>query len=434
MSSATAMDGGLLSTTLSSLPLLGIAVLPVCLLVLPDAAEVIYTLVSLTGLFYLLRQGVSANEYRRLFLVSLLPLLFFSVAALSVLVSGDYNAWFRPLKKLAELLTTPFIALLLLRANIAPRYFLLTAKLSALLIFAVALYQFSVLHIPRPGGAISPLPFAHVALLLGCFSLINLPLENTRQKLFSLASFSAGYLSVVVSQSRIEWVNAFILIATLLMVWFRSGLLGKRTLLSVTIAILPLTLLSVSVPFVQQRVISAYDHYQGFRDHESWNDSVGQRFIMWRHGLAAAAQKPVFGWGIHRSQQAAVAGIRDPDIKQTLGEHHNLHNEYVNSLAAKGIVGLASLLALLLVPLSVFLARSGNRELLVFNAGGILLCVSYVVSGMTFQAFGDDTMNIFFVIVLAYTLTSTPACPAGKQRMHRRADCCRHRRPAPSEP
>ena len=148
------------------------------------------------------------------------------------------------------------------------------------------------------------------------------------------------------------------------------------------------------------------NEYENYFDQATWNSSVGQRLLMWTSGLRAAARKPVFGWGIHRSQQAAVAELQDPAARRKIVEHHNLHNEYVNTLAAKGIVGLISLLALLIIPLSVFLVESADPDLLVYNAGGALLCVSYAVSGFTYQAFGDDTMNVFFVIVLCYTLTA----------------------------
>ncbi len=412
--------------SLSSLALLGLAILPVCLLLLPDVAEVVYTLVSVTGLICLLRNGLSDDEYHKLFLVSLLPLLFFGVAALSIIVSGDYSAWFRPLKKLAELLATPFVALLLLRADIAPRHFILTAKISALLIFAAALYQFFVLHYPRPGGAISPLEFGHVALLLGYFSLIRLPLENIRQKLFSLTAFSAGFLTTLISQSRIEWISAFFLLAALLFVWHRSGLLTKRSVWVVLGITLSLSLFSINTPLVHNRFGAALGEYQDVHNHQGWNSSVGQRLIMWKAGLKAAAKKPVFGWGIHRVQQAAVAELRDPQIKRTLGEHHHLHNEYVNTLAGKGVIGLLSLLALLFVPMAVFYTRSTSQDLLVFNASGILLCVSYAVFGMTYQVFGDDTMNIFFVIVLSYSLISSIGKPVGGQGMRSRPDCPGH--------
>ncbi|GMQ86917.1 MAG: O-antigen ligase [Gammaproteobacteria bacterium] len=418
--------GGSIFGRLFSLALLGLAILPVCLLLLPDVAEVVYTLVSVTGLICLLYNGLSDDEYHKLFLVSLLPLLFFGVAALSIVVSGDYSAWFRPLKKLSELLATPFVALLLLRADIAPRYFILTAKISALLLFAAALYQFFVLHTPRPGGAISPLEFGHVALLLGYFSLIRLPLENIRQKLFSLSAFSAGFLTTLISQARIEWINTFFLMAALLFVWQRSGLLTKQIVWVVCGIAFSLLVFSVNTSIVHNKVGTALDQYHVFQNHQGWESSVGHRLIMWKTGLKAATKKPVFGWGIHRSQQAMVAELRDPQMKRALGEHHHLHNEYVNTLVAKGAVGLLSLLALLFVPMAVFYARSTNQDLLVFNASGILLCVSYAVFGMTYQAFGDDTMNIFFVIVLSYSLISIIGKPVGGQGMCSRPDCPRH--------
>lgn len=418
---------------LFSFSLLGIAALPVCLLLLPNAAEVVYTLVSITGLICLLRNGLSNDESRTLFLISLLPLLFFGVAALSVVVSGDNSGWFRPLKKLSELLATPFIALLLLRANIPARHFMLAAKFSALMLFTVALYQFLILHNSRPGGAVSPLPFGHISLLLGFFSLICLPLENTRQKLFSLAAFSAGCLATILSQARIEWINIFFLLAALLLVWYRSGLLTKHTVQMIGSVTLLLLIFAINMPFAQNRVTAALDDYQAFNNQQVWNSSVGQRFVMWQSGLAAAAEKPVFGWGIHRSQQAAVAELSDPKMKQAIGEHHNLHNEYVNTLASKGIVGLASLFALLFIPMTAFYARSSNPDLLVFNASGILLCVAYTVSGMTFQAFGDDAMNIFFVIVLSYSLTSVLGRPAREQCTQDRPDCCGRICPVTSE-
>ncbi|GMQ87914.1 MAG: O-antigen ligase [Gammaproteobacteria bacterium] len=418
--------GGSIIGSLSSLVLLGLAILPVCLLLLPDVAEVIYTLVSVTGLICLLRNGLSDDEYHKLFLVSLLPLLFFGVAALSIIVSGDYSAWFRPLKKLAELLATPFVALLLLRADIAPRHFMLTAKISALLLFAAASYQFFVLHNPRPGGAISPLEFGHVALLLGYFSLIRLPLENNRQKWFSLTAFSAGFLTTLISQVRIEWINAFFLIVTLLFVWKRSGLLTKKIVWVVCSIVFSLLVFSVNTSIVHNKVGAALDQYQIFHDQQEWFSSVGQRLIMWKAGLEVAAKKPVFGWGIHRSQQAAVAELSDPKMKQIIGAHHHLHNEYINALAGKGVVGLLSLLALLFVPMAVFFTRSTNPDLLVYTASGILLCVSYAVFGMTYQAFGDDTMNIFFVIVLSYSLISITGKPAGERDTRSRPDYPRH--------
>ena len=396
---------------LQSLALIGIAVLPLSLLLFPDVGEAIYTLVTLAGLIMLLREGLAPEERDKLFLVSLLTLLFFAVAALSIVASGDYAGWFKPLKKLSKLLATPFVALVLLRANIAPRNFILIAKVSVLVLFLVALYQFVVLHNIRPGGATSPLQFAHVSLLLGYCSLIALPTETARQRILSLGAFGAGFMATLLSQSRIEWINAFILLPVLILVWKRSGLLTKEVAWIVSCALLSLLLFALSMPFVHERVDTALGEYEMFHDQAAWNNSIGQRLLMWESGLKAAIKKPVLGWGIHRSQQAAVAELSDPLERSTLIEHHNLHNEYVNTLVAKGIVGLLSLFALLFIPLTIYFANAADKNLVVYTGSGILLCVAYAVSGLTYQAFGDATMNSLFVIVLSYTLTAVDNRP-----------------------
>jgi O-antigen ligase len=125
---------------------------------------------------------------------------------------------------------------------------------------------------------------------------------------------------------------------------------------------------------------------------------------MWKSGLSAALKKPAFGWGIHRTQVAAASELATPEMQQVVLGYNHLHNEYLTNLVAEGLPGLVSLLLMLFVPLAIFLKNSGDPELLVYNGIGSLLCIGYALSALTNQAFGDDTLNIFFVFFLAITL------------------------------
>ena len=116
-------------------------------------------------------------------------------------------------------------------------------------------------------------------------------------------------------------------------------------------------------------------------------------------------KKPIFGWGMDQTQVVAASELAIPDMKLVILGYNHLHNEYLTNLVAKGLPGLLSLLLLLFVPLAFFLRNSGNPERLVCNGIGSLLCIGYALSGLTNQAFGDDTLNIFFVFFLAVTLT-----------------------------
>ncbi len=380
-----------------------ILVLPAAILVAPHLGEASYILLAVLGMYYLLRNGLYSARNKKVLLLSLLTLGFYFVAVISELVSGNHSVSLWNPGGLREFLAAPFIGLLLLETRVSMRSLMLTVKLSAIVIFMVVFYQF-LNGVSRPGGAVNPLVFAIPSLLLGFFSIIRLPLESTQEKLVSLAAFSAGCMASVISQSRAAWVLSIFLFACVLFAWYRTGHLTKQFALGFTTLFLALVLVSSQTPIVQQRIDSALNEYHSFHTNGDWDSSVGIRIIMWESGLSAAMKKPFFGWGIDQTQLAAASELESPTMKQAILNYGHLHNEYITTLVAKGLPGLLSLLLLLFVPLAIFLRQSGNPERLAHNGIGSLLCIGYALSGLSNLAFGDDTLNIFFVFFLAVTL------------------------------
>ncbi len=382
-----------------------ILVLPAAILVAPHLGEVSYILLAVLGMYYLLRNGLYSARNKKVLLLSLLTLGFYSVAVISELVSGDHSVSLWNPGGLREFLAAPFIGLLLLETRVSVRLLMLTVKLSAIVIFMVVFYQFMD-GVSRPSGAVNPLVFAIPSLLLGFFSIIRLPLESAPEKLVSLAAFSAGCMASVISQSRAAWILSIFLLACVLFSWYRTGHLTKQFTLGFTTLFLALALVLVSsqTPIVQQRINSALNEYHSFHTNGDWDSSVGIRIIMWKSGLSAAMEKPFFGWGIDQTQLAAASELESPTMKQAILKYGHLHNEYITTLVAKGLPGLLSLLLLLFVPFATFLRQSGDPERLAHNGIGSLLCIGYALSGLSNLAFGDDTLNIFFVFFLAVTL------------------------------
>lgn len=380
----------------------GVALLPACLLLLPDVAEVLYTLLCAAGLVLLIHKGWHHPDNRKVLLPTLLTLAFFAAAALSIAVSGDYSGWFRPLKKLSELAATPLLALLLVHAGAGLRFMLQTIRITVVLLFLVAVAE-SFGGMARPGGAVSPLVFGHVAVLLGFFSLVPVPLEHRMQRLWSLVAFLCGITAAMISQSRITLIEAIFLGLNVLFLWHRAGLLSRRARLQVAVVFVALFALAVNM-HIYRRFEQAFRDYQVFTHQGIWDNSAGQRLLMWESGLKAAAKKPWFGWGMHRTQQAAASELKDPAVIAQVLEHHNLHNEYVNTLAGRGLVGLLSLLALLGVPYGLCMRRARDPRRLALCGIGALLSLGYAVSGLTFQAFGDDAMNVIYALFLSFSL------------------------------
>jgi O-antigen ligase len=380
-----------------------VLILPAAILVAPHLGEAAYLLLAALGVYYFLVNGLYRRAYEPVLLLSLLTLGFFLVALASALVSGTPSAGFSKLGNLRELLAAPFIGLLLLNTPVSARFIMLTVKFSAVLVFMVVYYQF-LNGISRPGGAVNPLVFAVPSLLLGFFSLVRFPLESTPEKIFSLAAFSSGCMATVISQSRATWILSAFLLICVLFFWHRTGHLTKRTTLVITSFFLALVLISSQSPAVQQRIDSALNGYHAFSVNGDWDSSVGKRMIMLESGLSAAMKKPVTGWGADQTQIAVASELETPEMKQMVMGYNHLHNEYLTNLVARGIPGLVSLLLLLFIPLVIFLRNSGNPDRLVYNSIGSLLCIGYALSGLSNQAFGDDTLNIFFVFFLAITL------------------------------
>ena len=380
-----------------------ILVLPSSILIAPHLGEAAYILLAILGLYYFIRNGLYFTKNRSVLLFSLLTLGFYLAGLVSGLVSDSHPA--APWKpgNLREFLAAPFIVLSLFISRVGTRFLMLAIKLSALLVFIVVFYQMMT-GTDRPGGAVNPLVFAIISLLLGCFSIIRFPLESVTERLLSLTAFTAGVMACVISQSRAVWLLSVFLFTCILFAWYRTGRLTKLATLGITTLILIMTVISLQLPAVQQRINSAQDNYQAFHIRGEWDNSLGRRIIMWKSGLSAAMKKPVFGWGTDQTQVAAASQLESPAMKQAVLGYNHLHNEYITSLVAKGIPGLLVLLLLLFVPLVIFVGRSTDPERLAQNGIGILLCIGYALSALTNQAFGDDTLNIFFIFFLAITL------------------------------
>lgn len=384
-----------------------VLIIPAGTLIAPNLAEVLFYLLALLGALPL-RGNDRWWPQRNLQVLAVLTTVFFAMVVLSLVAAGSDISGYERLDRWGHFLAAPLVALFLYRAGISTRTLMLAAKLGALMVGAMALWQF-MNGIGRPGGATNPLLFGALSLLLAFFSVIRLPLETPRQQALSLLAFCVAGTACVLSQARGVWLEAPLLLMLLMYFWHRARLLSRGPLLGICAAFLGLVTVSCTTPLIQHRINNAVAEYGAFLDHTDSESSVAIRIIMWQSGLRAATQQPLFGHGAHRTQQAAAAGLDEAALQRKTLQYTHLHNEYVTTLVGRGLAGFISLLLLLAVPLVFFLRRARRPELLARNSIGALLCTGYALSGMTNLAFGHDVMNIFFLIFLSLTLPLAPS-------------------------
>ena len=87
------------------------------------------------------------------------------------------------------------------------------------------------------------------------------------------------------------------------------------------------------------------------------------------------------------------------EMDKMILHHTNAHNDYIDALVKRGLIGLAALLALFFLPLTLFAKalRRGNAASRPFALAGVVLCICYPIFGLTTSSL---TLNIgIFMLV-----------------------------------
>ena len=108
---------------------------------------------------------------------------------------------------------------------------------------------------------------------------------------------------------------------------------------------------------------------------------------MWDAGLELAADSPVLGHG------PAIASDENP---AQIGYSH-LHNFVLNAMVRTGIIGVAAILALFVVPLCV-VARRGGDDVARFGLAMLLTVhAAFLISGLFGIMLGHDILDALFI-------------------------------------
>ena len=145
------------------------------------------------------------------------------------------------------------------------------------------------------------------------------------------------------------------------------------------------------------------ENYFGEYRYTLMDTSVGQRFEMWRAAWHMFLDHPVLGIGTgafyERAQQMAHRGL----IAPATARYDHPHSDYFDALSSRGVMGLAALLALFLVPALYFVRALQSPEDTSHALGlaGLLLVCGFAIFGLTDTVF-IHSMNIsWYVIYIA---------------------------------
>ena len=148
-----------------------------------------------------------------------------------------------------------------------------------------------------------------------------------------------------------------------------------------------------------------YDHplLQRLAESNIRHSSFVDRRLAWEAGLKGFAEKPLLGWG--PENYIVVFGKHFTSSAKYTDPHDHAHNKIVEEAATKGVLGLATHLALWGIAFRIVF-RSAKRASSAQRVFTLVVCaalVAYFLQSLTL--FDTAALNLQFALLLAYVLT-----------------------------
>ena len=275
----------------------------------------------------------------------------------------------------------------------------------------LAAWQKLIEGVARPGGATQAIQFGNIGLLMGMLCLAGLGWAVMQRHrgcwvVLLLLGALGGMLASLFSGSRGGWVG----LPLMLFVLYRAY--GRECPPAGSVAALGAVVLVVGLAWslpqtgVKARVSAAVTQVGQYIAGENLHSSVGVRFEMWRGASSLMLDKPLLGWGETGyeagMQQLAEAGQVHPNAAR----FGHAHNEFFDHAAKHGLLGLAALLALYLVPITLFAPglRAASLSVRALATAGTLIPVGYIDFSLTqgFLAHNSGVMVYAFWVAVIW--------------------------------
>jgi O-antigen ligase len=251
-----------------------------------------------------------------------------------------------------------------------------------------------------------PLSFGSICLLLALMSFAGLSFYwrkmSALQQAVSIFGILAGFYLSVMSGSRTGWANLPVFLAVWT-IFFSSKYIGLKKSSAIVLLTLSLAIAAIiSNPVIAHKMGLAWQEIQNYKWSGMNEDhSVTMRISFYRMALHYFMQRPFSGWG----DTGWLVHMNDPALLVYASEYtrdfarNGFHNEILTSTVRSGVWGLASSIALFLMPVAwashqMHKDKVGNtsrKNLLV-----IFFILHLLIAGMTTEVTNLVTLSSFF--------------------------------------
>ena len=340
-------------------------------------------------------------------------LFYFFTFVLSLSINGGKM---RDLDTASRVIFLIPVFLLFLKRPIKTCVLSYSIPLGGVIAVCIALYDKFILNLnPDQNPRIMHIQGGDISMSLGIFSLI-IALYAHHKKDVKLTTLSVigglcGIVGSLLSTARGGWVALPVLLVVILYIYRQS--LSKRFFLTFfgIIVIASIGISQMPNNRIMERIDVAQKDIQLYLDNHDGNTSLGARFEMWKSALEMAKEKPLFGWGIQGATEKRKRDTEEKIATGNIGQFTHAHNQYLDDLSKRGIVGLFALLAVLLIPLRAFMKKlnTTNDEVKLIATLGVAHILSVMIYGLSqgFLVHNSGTIFYFFLTIVFYAAIRT---------------------------
>ena len=349
--------------------------------------------------FFIFKKNVWLELPREIKVVIAVMIFYFLVQLVSVWLDGGR---LRELDRPSRILMAVCILPLLCLYRINSLSLLLGISVGAISSGFLGVYEKLILGVERAFSVDAmPIQLGNISMMLGFFSLCGyFHIREKSIKLAFLMLFSSfmGILGSLLSGSRGGWVLAPIIFLGIIL-FFRHVLTKiDKTLLFIG-CVMMFSIVSLPQAGVTDRIITAKNDVVHYANGENKNTSLGIRFQLWHSAWNAFIERPLFGWGNHGLEKAleqqVIQGKTSQFIKDFFIKSH-AHNQFLDEMAKRGVIGFLALLALFLLPF-----YTAKKIALEYPLNAVLLIVlgSSLIDFSLSQAFISHNSGMVFYVV-----------------------------------
>ena len=371
------------------------------------------TLLAVISLFVFWRRDYLECLTKEYKVIAGLLFLYFLVFLISTMLDGSKLSQLdRPSRALMAMLTLPLLA----RHKVKLDVLLFGFGVGALVSACIAIYDKFYLGYERAFAFYSmPIQTGNISMSLGIFCLCGFlwyrAKGESKWSYLYLLSTLAGLTGSFLSGTRGGWILLPLVVLSVLF-FYRSAISkrDRKWLLLILVAVSAIVFTPQSG--VMNRIYEAKSDVVRYIDGSERNTSLGVRFQLWQSAWDSFIEKPVLGWGHDGLRLSQKQQLEEGKITEFIYSfNYHAHNQYLEDMAKRGLIGLFSLLGILFVPMIIVRSRMAGVSITSSVFGGLTIvmvtCLTTIDYNLSQAYFAHNSGITFFIFSLVLALSAS---------------------------